>query len=391
MSVTRVLILQNIIVPYEEPLFAAMSRFPSIQLKVLFCARSYRSRRWSVPSSSCYSNEVLPGITFNLSNSGISLNYGVLRRIRQERPNVIILSGGYLNPAMLLAFAYGKVSGTPVIYRSDENSITREKSSLLARLASAIVETWIIRGCEAFICPGEMAKEYHIRRGARPQSVFVSPYTTACDEMYLKKSATYRAIRDEVKSRLGLLQRRMIVFVGQLVERKGIRHLLQAFKELNPEVHDVGLILVGDGPMKNTFKSLCNGRVNKRVHFLGFVDEETKIQCYSISDVFVLPSLKDHWGLVVNEAMLCGLPVIVTEATGAKEMIERGVNGLVVDETSSSQLCAALRRVVLNEVEAIEMGQNAQRKVLADYNLTIRAQRFLDAVSYATKAPMEGT
>ena len=147
---------------------------------------------------------------------------------------------------------------------------------------------------------------------------------------------------EKLRVNLGLNKKRCILFVGRLVESKGVQYLLEAFAKLVAERDDVALICVGDGPLRDRLQSLCKAlHVEQHVHFTGPVDLDIKrnkhlVPYYLWSDVCVVPSIflrgmPDPWVLVVNEAMGCGKAVIATSAVGAAHaMIKNGVNGFIV-------------------------------------------------------------
>jgi glycosyltransferase involved in cell wall biosynthesis len=128
--------------------------------------------------------------------------------------------------------------------------------------------------------------------------------------------------------------------VGRLIERKGVHVLLDAFQELEQGE----LWIAGDGPIRSELEKA--GRGNQRVRFLGHVEEQALHQLYSEADVLVVPSWYEPWGLVVNEALAHGIPVIATDQVGAADdLIEPAANGFVVPAGSSSDLAEAMSRI----------------------------------------------
>lgn len=379
----KLTVIQNIVVPYEIPLYRGLAEREEVDLKVYFCARTYRDRRWRVPEIIPFSSEVLEGFTIEIQSFISSLNPSIMERLRKEKPDVVMLSGSYANLTMQLALLYCMINDIPVVYRSDENLDTRMASTWIARLASNLVEKRFVRKCDALVCPGSSSRAYHAALGASPRKVFISPYTTANDDLYVERSRDFRSDRARLRQRTGIGEERVIVFVGQFIERKGIEYLLTAYEELKQEVGDLALVLVGDGPLIDIYRKYCLSKGFRSVYFPGFVTEEEKIMYYSIADVFVLPSLKDQWGLVVNEAMLCGLPVVVTESTGASEMVTPNENGFIVATASSSELRVALRKILLDRRLASLMGKNSFKIVRTRFTLQNRIEGVVSAVKYA--------
>lgn len=135
-----------------------------------------------------------------------------------------------------------------------------------------------------------------------------------------------------------------ILFVGRLIERKGLIYLLEAFKAISLQYENVSLNIVGDGPLRGKYEYFVieNGLENK-VRFLGRVEHNEINTVYSKSDIFVLPSLNEALGNVTHEALASGLPIITTN-TGASELIED--NGIIVDKKSSKAIEEALIKLI---------------------------------------------
>ena len=135
------------------------------------------------------------------------------------------------------------------------------------------------------------------------------------------------ASRTELKLNM---DKKYLISVGRLVKRKDYDTLLKAFVELGRQ--DVEILLLGSGPEMEHLKGLAATlKIENKVHFLGFVSEEEKYQYLNISDVYVLSSLHEGFGIVLQEAMQVGLPIIATNHGGQVDLIEDGVNGFLVD------------------------------------------------------------
>lgn len=165
----------------------------------------------------------------------------------------------------------------------------------------------------------------------------------------LKTPSFERASRSE----LGLSEDDfLIISIGRLVKRKGLEFLLQAVAKIgNPNVR---VLLVGEGPERGQLESLALGlRISPQVCFTGTVSEERKFQLLSASDVFVLCSLHEGFGIVYLEAMHCGLPVVAADEGGQTDFLEDGKNGFLVpsgdSETLSTKLLSLLQSKELRE------------------------------------------
>jgi len=127
-----------------------------------------------------------------------------------------------------------------------------------------------------------------------------------------------------------------LVSVGRLVERKGYKYLIKALSLLPKKIY---LNLIGDGPLESQLKNLAKKlKVEDRINFLGFIPEEKKFQYLADSDLYVLSSIHEGFGIVLQEAMQVGLPIVATNNGGQIDLIKDGVNGLMVNPKNSPEL-----------------------------------------------------
>ena len=180
---------------------------------------------------------------------------------------------------------------------------------------------------------------------------------------------------------------RVVLFVGQFEERKGVDDLLAAFDQLaDPSAE---LRLVGNGSLEDHIRRRVNGA--SRVTIVGHVAQDELPGELERATCLVLPSVttretNEPWGLVVNEAMHAGLPVIATDAVGAAVggLVRDGENGFVVPERNPERLADALRRLLGDPESAARMGRQA-RVDAAEFNYDRMADAFEGAVEHAVE------
>lgn len=162
-----------------------------------------------------------------------------------------------------------------------------------------------------------------------------------------------------------------LLFVGGLEPRKGLDNLVRAMPMIAARVPDVRLIVVAKSGFRGTdqvgtFETLARGLgVEERIVFRESVDQETLLSFYSESDVVVLPSRNEGWGLSLMEAMACGRPVVASRVGGIPELVRDGVDGLLVDAGNADQLCAATVRLLDDQRLRGQMGQAGLERVKA--------------------------
>lgn len=172
------------------------------------------------------------------------------------------------------------------------------------------------------------------------------------------------AIRELTKNKLNISEKKMVISVGQFIYRKGFDILLEACKELD---NNIGIYIIGGEPTEE-YLNLKEKFELSNVHFVGFMTKDKLADYYKAADVFVLPTREDVWGLVVNEAMAYGLPVVTTDMCGAGlEMIESGENGVIVPVNDPKKLALAINK-------AFEIDTNKVMTVAREYTIEAMAK-----------------
>ena len=170
----------------------------------------------------------------------------------------------------------------------------------------------------------------------------------------------------------------VILFVGRLVEDKGVKYLLQAFSEVVKEIPDARLVIVGKGPQEKELRKLQKSLRLTHVFFLGTVATKFMPNIYNGSDVLVLPSIREPFGNVVIEAMATGRPVIGSYVGGMKDTIVHGVTGFHVQPRNSKQLSRSIIGLLEDESLRKRLGENARKMVLNDYKVDLLLQKLED-------------
>lgn len=380
MKKIRVALIHNIIAPYRQPLFQHLSDHELIDLTVYFCSKSHKNRKWDVKISDSYKNEIMNGFTISFNDNEFTyhLNPSIVHILTREKYDVVII-GGATDFTTELAFFTSKILKIPVILWSEGFEGTQ---SILGKIISPI-SNYIIKKADAIIVPGIMARDYHIKIGASQNKVFLAP-NIVDNHYFIENSELYRKKKNEIKKDLQMDNKKIILFVGQLIERKGVEYLIDAFQMLKKDMNDILLVIVGDGPLNNKLKEICfEKNIDNDVIFTGWLSDK-KIVYYSIADVFVLPSLEDLCPLVINEAMSCALPVITTKMVGCSfDMIKNGENGFIINIKDSYSLYESLNRILRNDFSA--MGEYSMNIIKNNFMIENSVEGFVDAINYVIR------
>ena len=238
---------------------------------------------------------------------------------------------------------------------------------------------------DALVVYGEHVKRYLVSQGVETGKIFCAPH--AVDNGRFNQPVDEAAVL-RLRQELDAQGKRVVLFVGRLEQCKGLDFLIEAVGLL--ERPDVLVVLIGNGPIKNACEALA-AQKGVTVRFVDYVPNPRLALYYAIADVFVLPSVttddfKEPWGLVVNEAMNQGCPVIVTEAVGAGAggLVKDGINGFVVPEKDHRALAAGLAKILTDRSLRARLSANARAEI-SKWTPEKMADGFEAAVHYALR------
>lgn len=356
----RVVILTELIAPYRIPVFNALARYEGIQLHVIFLAETDITRRqWLVYKHDIrFSYEVLPSWRGRFGKYNLLLNRGLGRAIRHASPDAIVC-GGYNYLASWQLMWWARRNAVPFVAWIESTARDRRNGRYLAEF----LKTGFIRHCDALVVPGKSAFEYARRFGVPEQNIFTAP--NAVDtELFASQADAVR--QDATAHRRSLrLPSRFFLFVGRLVPEKGVFDLLDAYAKLNSQLRsEIGLVLAGEGSSRSELVRRASAIRPGSVHFAGFIHREHLATYYALAEVFVFATHTDPWGLVVNEAMACSLPIISSAAAGcAADLVQDYWNGRVVPACDSDLLSAAMDELSRDEPLRVLMGRRGRDRI----------------------------
>jgi len=336
----RLVVLTEIIAPYRIPVFNALAECEGIDLHVIFLSQTDDSmRQWRIYSDEIrFSHEVLPSWRRRVGKYNILVNRSVTTALGQAQPDVIVC-GGYNYLASWQAQRWAKRNGVHFLLWCESTALDQRGRHVLVE---SLKENFL-RHCDGFIVPGKSSWEYVHQMGIPPENIFVAPNAVDVN-LFSTRVAALRNDPGRLRGELGLPPR-YFLFVGRLVEAKGVLDLLEAYGKLSPELRsEVGLVFAGDGPLRADCEAIAHSIFPGAVHFPGFVHRDELAGYYGLAECFILPTHTDPWGLVVNEAMACGLPVICSDVAGcAADLVK--ANGRIVAAQNTEQLAAAMQEL----------------------------------------------
>jgi glycosyltransferase involved in cell wall biosynthesis len=360
--IPKLVIVTEIIAPYRIPVFNALAERREIDLHVMFLSENDATlRQWRVYKDEIkFQYDVLPSWRQRLGRHNILLNRGVISALNKINPDAV-LCGGYNYLASWESAGWARLHRVPLLLWSESTALDNRRGHSIVEF----MKRRFLSLCRAFVVPGKSSSQYLSDLGIRDERIFTAP--NAVDIQLFATLAEEASRREfQVRARLSL-PLRYFVYIGRLVRAKGVFDLLEAYAQLDGEIRArVGLVFVGDGADRAELMERASRIAPGTVQFSGFVQREGLPQFYALADALVFPTHSDPWGLVVNEAMSCGLPVIATSVAGCvPDLVQDGWNGFVVPPRDASHLAAAMSDLADNSALRIEMGSRGRERVNA--------------------------
>lgn len=368
----RLTIITEIIAPYRIPVFNALARDPDVEPHVIFLSETDSSLRgWKVRKDEiAFSYEVLPSFRRRVGKYNLLLNRGITAALRRAAPEVL-LCGGYSYVASWQAAAWARRRHIPLLLWVESTAQdSRRNFAGVERLKRRFIE-W----SDGFVVPGRSSADYLKTFGIANNMIFHAP--NAVDNEFFTNVSKQK----QVSNQTAHLPPRFFLYVGRLIREKGVFDLLAAYGKLPRGVReDFGLLFAGNGSCRPKLEELARRIDSGAIVFTGFLEKEELADIYARAAALVFPTHSDPWGLVVNEAMACGLPIIATSVAGCvANLVEDGWNGMVVPPSNPDALAAAMHSLVCDELRAT-MSANSWRRS-HDYSPEICARGLAQAAA----------
>lgn len=365
----KVFHLEHVIYPYRFPLFEELAK--RFDLSIYFCKSKKKFRRWdtSIPRNFSFKAEVLKSISLG----PITINYALPLRLLFDPHDIYTVAAiDFITIFQVLtALFVAKLFRRPFIL-CDEYIETSWYSNTypIKKILNDRLRWILYKYIDAFVVWNMKAAQYMLKQGVPEEKIFTGPH------FYPGKQLPEMSIS---KGNSPFNGKKVVLTVSYLLERKGIDYLIEAFKELRR--NDAILVIAGTGQYETKLRALAKD--NNHIKFVGYVDGAEKSKYYELADIFVLPTLHDPWGLVVNEAMYFGLPIITTDAASCSDYLVKN-NGFIVPAGDKEALKEALTTVLDNDTLRSKMGEES-KELIKRCDVFTMMQPFVEAVEYVMK------
>lgn len=359
----RLAILTTHPIQYQAPLWQAMVRDGRIEPMVFFerdlgvKGAAYdpefgKEIRWDIPLLEGYNHVFLAG-PFHLAKLIFLGGFDAL------------LVHGWNSPLTWFAIFTAKLRGVRVFMRAE----SPWKQEVLKPKWKRAVKHALLRPLfaliKAFLCIGEENHRFYLAYGVPARKLFAVPYAVD-NGRFMARADDLLSKKGEIRGNLGIAGSAFtVLFVGKFIPKKRPMDLLKAYALAG--IPEKALILVGEGEFKYILQEYAGEKSLPNVIFPGFKNQTELPEYYAAADVFVLPSGEgETWGLVVNEAMCFGLPVILSDMVGSSaDLVRPGENGFTIPLGDIGALARAMETIAQGDAEGFRA---ASRRIVGQYS-----------------------
>lgn len=352
----KVLFLTYLPSPYRVDFFNEIGK--KCELTVVFekASASHRDNSWKK-----YQFKNFNGIVFKDNINDFVPKIEVIKYLKKISFDDIIVHN-VSTPTGMLAIQYMKNHNIPYWIESDGG---------IVKAGGGIKETikkHFIKGAKGYFSSSKSCDEYFLKYGAEPDRIVRYPFA-AFAENYILEEPLHVNDKQRLRDKLGIVEEKMVISVGRFSYLngygKGYDAILRAATRISPSV---GWYVVGGEPTKE-FENMRREMNLTNVHFIDFKSKDKLREFYQASDLFVLMTVGDVWGLVINEAMASGLPIITTErCVAGMELVVNGVNGYVVKVGDDTELAKVVTKILFENGTVDNMGRWSLKKI-SDYTI----------------------
>ena len=349
----KVLFITNVPSPYRVDFFNELGQLCDLTVTFEKNTSTERDKSWVNYSFDNFTGIFLKGISINTDTA---FSFKIIKYIKNLSFDRIICTN-YSSPTSMIAIWY---------MRRHKISYWLESDGGFAKSGKGIkekIKKHFITGATGYFSTSKENDKYYIAYGADPDKIYRYPFTSLYKNDILKH-ITIESSKKSLKREFDITEEKVIISVGRFSYMggygKGFDILINAIAKLN---NKIGVYIIGGEPTEE-FLNMCSDLKLTNVHFVEHKSKEDLKKYYQLSDLFVLMTRGDVWGLVINEAMANGLPIITTDKCNAGlELVEDSVNGYIIPIDSPEALAKKINVIFSDDELCLEMGRNSLEKI----------------------------
>lgn len=377
----KILFVHNTMMWYRKPFFKKISQI--FDMNLVFTNMESSKEIYGVNAQDTIKG--LEGVNYKILKNYFGIAFPIFK---ESFGNYDVMVGGNWDTSQdiietIIYFSICKIRGKKFVLWRENWHYWMENMSIKKRTILPLIK-YIVKKSDAILVPGIIHKEFFISLGSDPSKIFFLPNVSS-----LKPLENSYKKADELKRDYNIHEKKILLYVGRLVKRKGVDYLLHALSKIIKNRRDVALLIVGTGECEDQLKKLSKElKIAENTFFVGYVDNKELASYYIACDICIIPSINykmaDPAPLVVNEAMSFGNPVIATDAVGCSfDLIENGENGFIVPEKDVNALYDAMNVILSDPSLALEMGKKSIEIVRKKFKYENMVTGFKKAINYS--------
>lgn len=375
-------------VQYYAPLFQLLAQHPQIDLTVYYGSDSSlvgafdagfgKAITWDRPLLTGYNSVILTHYSENHSTLKRLRSFATIISELQKTHYDAVFLDSYTTPLSLFSYLGAWLSKTPIMLRNDSELFLARKWYL--KFVKHVFLGLLFQGVSAFLIVGTANRDFYESFHIKPSKIFYAPHSVD-NNFFSDQADSLKQSRLDLKQELGFAPGvPVIIFSGKFIERKRPLDLLQAYNSLILKGLEIGLIFIGAGALLAEMEAFIEKNKLKQVRISGFKNQSELAASYICGDIFVLPARYDTWGLVINEGMLFGMPVITTNMVASGlDLVKPGETGFIYKVGDIGQLTQYLQDLIENREKRIKMGESA-RQLVSTFNYDVCVDGILEAL-----------
>lgn len=344
----------NLRSPYRTLQLNEFSKIEDLNITAYYCQNNKDNRNWGKLDSIKYRE-------IDLIGKRIFKKYGYINKGLFDivKNNDVIIIGGYQQPTYILLSLICRLYRKKYILLYD--GLSRERLYIKEKKYKFILKKTVIKNAAYILGNGKVSKEYFSKKFKYPTKKIYNQYLSIdvkkIDEIY-KLKKTYR---DTYRKKLGIKESdKVILFSGRTVKEKNIEKVIMALSILKND--NIIFVITGGGELEENLKKMAKN-LNVKLIITGFISNQQELfKHYCLADALILPSIYEPWGLVVNEAMRLGLPVIVSKACGCSlDLVKEGENGYTINPIDINDISEKINLVLF------KLEKNNSREIIGEW------------------------
>lgn len=359
--------ITNLRAPYRTLQLNEFSKIKDISITSYYCYDKKTNRKWETGDEIRFDEVDLKG--YKIFKKYGYINKGILSVVKK---NDLIILGGYEQPTYILISILCRILKKPYILVHD--GISTDRLECKENLIKKIIKNIVISGAKYIMGNGTVSKRYFSEVFKYPIEKIYNQYLTVDGDKINSLYLDRKKYRNEYREKFGIdKNEKVLIYSGRLIDIKNVEAVIKAISKLNK--NDLTFLITGGGELEEELKILSN-KLGVKTIITGFIsDQEELFKHYFAGDCLILPSINEPWGLVVNEAMFTGMPVIVSEICGCSfDLCKIDYNGKIINPNNIEDISMKIEEVLYSS--DISKLRTASRNIIEEWTFKSSRSNF---------------